>query len=62
MEENEFSMTRISCITTESGMFYAVKNWSIIRQKDESQNESYKKTKHANFSEKHKFLTPVTHA
>ena len=31
---------------------------SVIRQKGESQNGCYKKTKHAKFSEKRTFLTP----
>ena len=31
---------------------------SVIKQKGESQNGCLKKTKHANFSEKQKFLTP----
>ena len=31
---------------------------SVIRQKGESQNGCYKKTKHAKFSEKGTFLTP----
>ena len=34
------------------------KNSSVIRQKGESQNRCYKKTKHAKFSEKQKFHTP----
>ena len=33
-------------------------NSSVIRQKGESQNECFKKTKHAKFSEKRTFLTP----
>ena len=33
-------------------------NWSVIRQKSESQNGCYKKTKPAKFSEKRTFLTP----
>ena len=32
--------------------------WSAIRQKGESQNECYKKTRHIKFYEKRKFLTP----
>ena len=32
--------------------------WSVIRQKGESQNECYKKTRHIKFYEKRKFLTP----
>ena len=32
-----------------------------IRQKGESQNRSYKKTKHTKFSEKLTFLHPYTH-
>ena len=31
---------------------------SVIRQKSESQNECFKKTKHAKFSEKRTFVTP----
>ena len=31
---------------------------SVIRQKDEFQNECFKKTKHTKFSEKRTFLTP----
>ena len=31
---------------------------SVIRQKDESQNGCFKKTKHVKFSEKRTFLTP----
>ena len=34
---------------------------SIIRPKGESQNGCYRKTKHAEFSEKRTFLTPDTH-
>ena len=34
-------------------------NTSAIRQKGESQNGCYKKTKHAKFSEKRTFLTPL---
>ena len=30
----------------------------VIRQKGKSQNECFKKTKHARFSEKRTFLTP----
>ena len=33
-------------------------NASVITQKDESQNQYYKKTKHVKFSEKQAFLTP----
>ena len=33
-------------------------NSSVIRQKGESQNGSFKKTKHAKFSEKRTFFTP----
>ena len=36
-------------------------SWSMIRQKGESQNGCFKKTKHAKFSEKKKFLPPDTH-
>ena len=32
---------------------------SVIRQKDKSQNRCYKKTKHAKFSEKGTFITPL---
>ena len=32
---------------------------SVIKQKDKSQNECYRKTKHAKFSEKQIFLTPL---
>ena len=35
-----------------------VLNSSVIRQKDESQNGCYKKTKHAKFSEKQTFPNP----
>ena len=35
-----------------------LKKSSVIRQKGESQNGSFKKTKHAKFSEKRTFLTP----
>ena len=34
---------------------------SVIRQKDESQNGCYKKTKHATFSEKRTLFPPATH-
>ena len=34
---------------------------SVIRQKGESQNGCFKKTKHAKFSEKQTFLTPDMH-
>ena len=40
---------------------YFLRYWeisSVIRQKGESQNECFKKTKHAKFSEKRTFLTP----
>ena len=37
--------------------FNAPLNLSVIRQKDESQNGCYKKTKLAKFSQKKKFLT-----
>ena len=33
--------------------------WSVIRQKGEFQNGCFKKTKHAKFSEKRTFLTPL---
>ena len=33
-------------------------NASVIRQKGESQNECFKKTKHTKFSEKRTFFTP----
>ena len=33
-------------------------NYSVIRQKGESQNGCYKKTKPAEFSEKRTFVTP----
>ena len=33
--------------------------WSVIRQKDESQNGCFKKTKHAKFSEKRTFFYPL---
>ena len=36
-------------------------NSSVIRQKSESQNGYYKKTKHTKFSEKWTFLPPDTH-
>ena len=32
--------------------------WSVIRQKGESQNGCFKKTKHEKFFEKGTFLTP----
>ena len=35
-----------------------IRNSSVIRQKGESQNGCFKKTKHANFSEKRIFFTP----
>ena len=34
---------------------------SVIRQKGESQNECFKKTKHAKFSENEHFLSPESH-
>ena len=34
-------------------------NLSTIKQKCESQNGCYKKTKHAKFSEERTFLTPI---
>ena len=37
----------------------SAKNPSIIRQKGKSQNGFYKKTKHAKFSEKRTFFTPL---
>ena len=40
---------------------YCVNKSSAIRQKGESRNGCYKKTKHAKFSEKRTFLTPDTH-
>ena len=36
-------------------------NLSVIRQKGESQNGSFKKTTHAKFSENEHFLPPDTH-
>ena len=33
----------------------------VVRQKSESQNGCFKKTKHVKFSEKRTFLTPDTH-
>ena len=35
-----------------------IKNSSVIRQKGESKNGCFMKTKHAKFSEKRTFLTP----
>ena len=41
----------------------SVYNFSVIRQKDESETKCYMKTKHAKFSEKQTFITPIrTHA
>ena len=37
--------------------FYLIWNSSVIRQKGESQDRCFKKTKHARFSEKRTFLT-----
>ena len=37
---------------------YSKSNWSVMRQKGESQNGCFKKTKHVKFSEKRTFLTP----
>ena len=44
----------------EGNMFlgYRTRNTSVIRQKDEYQNESNKKTKQTKFFEKRSFLTP----
>ena len=36
-------------------------NWPVIRQKDESRNGCFKKTKHAKSFKKRTFLTPDTH-
>ena len=38
-------------------LHYFYSRLSVIRQKDESQNGCFKKTKQANFSEKRRFLT-----
>ena len=38
-----------------------ISNSSVIRQKGESQNGCFKKTKHFKFSEKRTFLTPYKH-
>ena len=40
--------------------FFLVSNSLVIRQKGESQNGCFKKTKHAKFSEKQTFFTPDT--
>ena len=37
---------------------YAMTTTTVIKQKGESQNECFKKTKHAKFPEKQTFLTP----
>ena len=37
-----------------------ISNSSVIRQKGESQNGCFKKTKHFKFSEKRTFLTPIS--
>ena len=41
-----------------SWLAWIIHKSSVIRQKGESQNGCYKKTKHAKFSEKQTFLTP----
>ena len=38
--------------------FPCINNSSVMRKKGESQNGCFKKTKHAKFSEKRKFVTP----
>ena len=45
-------------VTSNSGISKTIP--SVIRQKGESQNGYFKKTKHANFSEKEHFLPPDT--
>ena len=40
--------------------YHILVNSSVIRQKDESWNGCFKKTKHAKFSEKRTFLTPIS--
>ena len=39
----------------------STKIWRVIRQKTESQNGCFKKTKHAKFSERRRFLPPDKH-
>ena len=46
----------LKCVCTSS--FHEIFISLVIRQKGESQNGCYKKTKHAKFSEKQTFLTP----
>ena len=49
-----------SCTTSlEFNLNYTIS--TVIRQKCESQNGCFRKTKHARFSEKRTFLTPDTH-
>ena len=49
-----------SCTTSlEFNLNYTIS--TVIRQKCESQNVCFRKTKHARFSEKRTFLTPDTH-
>ena len=45
-------------VTSNSGISKTIP--SVIRQKGESQNGYFKKTKHASFSEKEHFLPPDT--
>ena len=45
-------------VTSNSGISKTIP--SVIRQKGESQNGCFKKTKHANFSEKEHFLPTDT--
>ena len=47
----------LGTVTTESSF----NNSSVIRQKGECRNESFKKTKHAKFSKNRTFLSPDMH-
>ena len=46
----------LTCV--EKTSIWDIEKTSVIRQKGESQNGCFKKTKHAKFSEKRTFLTP----
>ena len=55
---NTFFKIGLTFVIFVFSTFLIIHDLSAIRQKDESQNRCYKKTKHAKFSEKQTFLTP----
>ena len=65
LSENQFLLASIvlplhTCFLTTELDGHIVKS-SVIRQKGESQNGCFKKTKYAYFSERQHFLTPDQH-